>query len=56
MNRPSSDRVYQGTPVIPYVKGISEKSRRIGNRFNLRTIFKTKLTLRATLMNWTGYE
>jgi hypothetical protein len=48
--RPSSDRVYQGTVVIPYVKGISEKFRHIGNRFDLRTIFKTKHTLRGTLM------
>jgi hypothetical protein len=49
-NRPSPDTVYQGTVVIPYAKGISEKFRRIGNRFNLRTIFKTKHTLRGTLM------
>jgi hypothetical protein len=49
-NRPSSDRTYQGTVVIPYVKGIAEKFRRIGNRFQLRTIFKTKHTLRGTLM------
>jgi hypothetical protein len=50
-NRPSSDTVYQATLVIPYVKGISKKFRRIGNRFNLRTIFKTKHTLHVTLMN-----
>jgi hypothetical protein len=49
-NRPTSDTVYQGTVVIPYVKGISEKFRRIGNRFSLRTIFKTKHKLRGTLM------
>jgi hypothetical protein len=49
-NRLSSDTVYQGTVVIPYVKGISEKFRLIGNHFNLRTIFKTKHTLRGTLM------
>jgi hypothetical protein len=48
--RPTSDTVYQGTIVISYVKGISEKLRRIGNRFGLRTIFKTKHTLRGTLM------
>jgi hypothetical protein len=41
-NCPSSDTAYQGTVVIPYAEGISEKFRRIGNRFNLRTIFKTK--------------
>ncbi|PNF14940.1 hypothetical protein B7P43_G01557, partial [Cryptotermes secundus] len=41
-NRPSSDRTYRGTVVIPYVKGIAGKFRRI--------IFKTKHTLRGTLM------
>jgi hypothetical protein len=39
--RPSSDAVYKGTVIISYVKDISEKFRRIGNRYNLRTIFKT---------------
>jgi hypothetical protein len=43
-NRPTSDTV------VPYVKGISEKFRHIGNRFSLRTIFKTKHTLRGTMM------
>jgi hypothetical protein len=28
-NHPSSDKTYQGTAVIPYVKGIAEKFRRI---------------------------
>jgi hypothetical protein len=32
------------------VKGISDKFKRIGNRYNIRTIFKTKYTLRNTLM------
>jgi hypothetical protein len=50
-NRRSPDTVYQGTVVIPYVKGNSEKFSRIRNRFNLRTIFKTKHTLRESLMN-----
>jgi hypothetical protein len=35
--------------VIPYVKGISEKFKRIGNRY-IKMIFKTKHTLRDTLM------
>jgi hypothetical protein len=47
-NGPSSDTVYQDTVFIPYVKGISEKFRRIGNRFSVRTIFKTKHALRRT--------
>jgi hypothetical protein len=49
-NRPSSDTVYQGTLIIPYAKGSSEKFRHIGNRFNVRTIFKSKYALRGTLM------
>jgi hypothetical protein len=50
-NRPSSDSTtYQGTVIIPYVKGISEKFRRIGNRFNVRAIFESKHTLRGTVM------
>jgi hypothetical protein len=49
-NRPSSDTVYQGTVIILYVKGISEKFKRIGNCFDLRTIFKTKHALHETLM------
>jgi hypothetical protein len=49
-NRPSSDTVYRSMVIIPYVRVISEKFRRIGNRFNVRTIFKTKHTLRGTLM------
>jgi hypothetical protein len=35
---------------IPYVKDVSEKFKRIGNRYNIRTIFKTKHTLRNSLM------
>jgi hypothetical protein len=46
---PSSDTIYEGT-VIPYVKGISEKFRHIGNHFNVRTLFKTKHTFHGTLM------
>jgi hypothetical protein len=49
-NRPSSDTIFQGTIIVPHVKGISEKFRHIGNRFNVRTIFKTKHTIRGALM------
>jgi hypothetical protein len=49
-NRPSSDTIHEGAVIIPYVKGISEKFRHIGNRFNVRTIFRTKHTLRMSLM------
>jgi hypothetical protein len=48
-SRPYSDKIYQET-LIPYVKVTSEKFRRIENRFNVRSIFKTKHTLRGTLM------
>jgi hypothetical protein len=39
-----------GCVSIPYVKGVSEKFKRIGNRHSIRTIFKTKHTLRLSLM------
>jgi hypothetical protein len=39
-----------GFVYIPYVKGISEKFRCIGNRYNIRTIFKTKHKLRSSLI------
>jgi hypothetical protein len=32
------------------VKGVSEKFKRIGNRYNIRTIFRTKRNLRSSLM------
>jgi hypothetical protein len=35
---------------IPYVRGISEKFRCTGNHINVRMIFKTKHTLKETLM------
>jgi uncharacterized protein (UPF0335 family) len=47
---PSTDKVPHSTVVIPYIRGISEKFRRIGNRYNIRTIFKTKHIPRGTLM------
>jgi hypothetical protein len=33
---------------IPYMKGVSEKFKHVGNQYNIRTIFKTKHTLRKT--------
>jgi hypothetical protein len=35
---------------IQYVKGDSEKFKRIANRYNIRKIFETKHTLRSSLM------
>jgi hypothetical protein len=49
-NTPDIDLTTQGTVVIPYVKGVSEKFRRIGNRYNIRTIFKTSHTIRRAIM------
>jgi predicted GIY-YIG superfamily endonuclease len=39
-----------GIVYIPYVKGISEKFKRIGNQYNIRTVFRTKHTLRSSLV------
>jgi hypothetical protein len=48
------NREGKGTPVgsmhIPYMKGVSEQFKCIGNRYNIRTIFKTKHFLRSWLM------
>jgi hypothetical protein len=49
-NRPHPDTILHGTVVIPCARGISEKYRRIGNRYNIGTIFKTKRTLSGILM------
>jgi hypothetical protein len=35
---------------IPYLKGVSEKFKCIGNQYNLRTSFKTKHKLRSSIM------
>jgi hypothetical protein len=48
-NNPSTDKVAHSTVVIPYVRGTSEKFLLNANRY-IRTIFKTKHTLRGTLM------
>jgi predicted GIY-YIG superfamily endonuclease len=39
--KPSSDTMWQDTIIVPYAKGISQRFRCIGNRYHLRTIFKT---------------
>jgi hypothetical protein len=49
-NRLSSDTIYQGIVIIPCGKGISEKFRHIGNRFNINVTVKTKHTFCGTLM------
>jgi hypothetical protein len=49
-SHPSTEEKPLGSVYIPYVKGVSEKFKRIGNRYNIRTIFKTKHKLRSSLM------
>ena len=39
------------TVVIPYIRGKSEKIRRINNKFNIRTSFTTNMTLRSKITN-----
>jgi hypothetical protein len=46
----NKDKKPLGSVHIPYVKGFSEKFRRIANKYNIRTIFKTEQTLRSVLM------
>jgi hypothetical protein len=50
--RSSTDRTYFGMVIFPYIGGIFEKFQRIGNRFNIRTVFKTRhgFTLREPLL------
>jgi hypothetical protein len=50
-SRPKQEEKPLGSVYIPYVKGVSEKFKRVGNRYNIRTIFRTKHTLRSSLMN-----
>jgi hypothetical protein len=49
-SHPNKEEKLLGSVYIPYVKGISEKFKRTGNRYNVRTIFRTKHTLRSSLM------
>jgi hypothetical protein len=39
-----------GSVYVPYVKGVSEKFKCIWNRYDIRTIFKTKYNLTNALM------
>jgi hypothetical protein len=45
-NYPSTQSKEACTVVISNVKGISDKFKRIGNKYNIKNIFKTKHTLR----------
>jgi hypothetical protein len=46
---PNKEEKPLGSVYIPYVKGVSEKLKRIGNRYNIRTIFEIKHALRSSL-------
>jgi predicted GIY-YIG superfamily endonuclease len=48
-SRQETDETCLSTVVIPYVKGILEKFRRIGERYNIKTVFKTRQTLHSFL-------
>jgi hypothetical protein len=50
ISHPNKEKRPLGSVYIPYVKGVLEKFKHIGNRYNIRTIFKTKHTLRSSLM------
>jgi hypothetical protein len=41
-SHPNTEEKPLGSVYIPYVKGVSEKFKRIGNQYNIRMIFKTK--------------
>jgi hypothetical protein len=38
---------------VPYIKGLSEKFKRIGNRFSINTVYKTKNTIGSLMKNQT---
>ncbi|KAJ8914395.1 hypothetical protein NQ315_017485, partial [Exocentrus adspersus] len=48
-NRRVEEDTNRISTVIPYIRGLSEKIRRIGNAYNVRTAFRTQDTLRANL-------
>jgi hypothetical protein len=55
-SHPNKEEKPLGSVYISYVKGVSEKVKHIGNRYNIRTIFKTKHTLRSSLTKTRGKE
>jgi hypothetical protein len=50
IRRPNKEEKLLGSVCVPYMKNISEKLKLIGNRYNIRMIFKTKSTLTSSLM------
>jgi hypothetical protein len=49
-SRPEEEKKPLGSVIIPYMKGISEKYKCIGNHYNIRTVFRTKHILRSSLI------
>jgi hypothetical protein len=49
-SHPNTEEKPLGSVYIPHVKGVSEEFKRIGNRYEIRTIFKAKHKLRSSLM------
>ena len=48
-NTQKPEKDTQSTLNIPYVKGVSERIRRLGQRYNINTVFGSKDTLRSRL-------
>lgn len=50
-NHPSKvERPLGSVYIVPYVNGVSEKFKCIGNHYNIRVIFKTRHILRSSVM------
>jgi hypothetical protein len=49
-SRLSEEQKPLGSVYIPYIKSVLEKFRRLGTHYNIRTIFKSKHTLRSSHM------
>jgi hypothetical protein len=49
-NHPNKEEKPLGSVYIPYVKGVSEKLKYIGNPDNIRTILKNKHIFRSSRM------
>ena len=48
-DNPTAQEKPTGSAIIPYAPGISEKLRRIGNKYCIRTAFRSSTTLRSIL-------
>ena len=48
-NTPQQKQPSITTNIIPYIPGISEKIKRVGDKFQVKTVFKTENTMRSIL-------